>query len=309
MSYLKVLAAEPKVKDINKPVSTLTKKLLIDEKKSKTLENVTDDAEIFWVDVKKTFPDLEQQIKPLFAGKDRISVKDLKEKLAKNVTDEDASYWLSQAPYNSGWRIQTELEQHGAKQVAIQLNIGPELVKAIDANPVAQRFFSLFADKVIRNHLHPNHSQTIAWARVYKFEDKWIIEELQSDIWGGSLKTNEKYNREKGVTIPLGVKVLDELGETDKKELEKFFYKHFLDWDKKLIATVIRMARKEGVHHIYMWDSTIKEKATSSKSKLERLYRIVPRDLGFKLTQLEVDGKDYPAWHRVVANSFLQKLR
>lgn len=308
MSYLRVLAAEPTVKEIKTPVSPLTKKLLLDEKKPKILENVSDDAEIFWIDVKKTFPEIEDKIKPLFGGRDRLSIKDLKEKLAKNVSDEDASYWLSETPYNSAWVIQTELRQHDHKQVAIQLNIGPDLVKAIDANPVAQRFFSLFSDKVIHNDVHPNHSQTIAWARVYKFDDKWIIEELQSDIWGGSLKTNEKYNKSKPVTIPLGVQVLESLSEYDKKELEKFFYKHFLDWDKKLIATVIKMARKAGVHDVYMWDATIKEKATSSRSKLERFYKIVPRDLGFKLTQLEVDGNDYPAWHRVVANSFLQKL-
>lgn len=302
MSFLSVLAAEPKVKEIKTPVSRLTKKLLIDEKKAKTLENVEDDAEIFWADVKKTFPELEQQIKPLFSGKDRLSVKELKEKLAKNVTEEDASYWLSEAPYNPDWRIQTELGDHGAKQVAIQLNVGPDLVKAIDANPVAQRFFSLYADKIINNTLHPNHSQTIAWARVYKFEDKWIIEELQSDIWGGSLKTGESPPDSRAYRI------LEEFSATDRKELDNFFQKHFLDWDKKLIATVIRMARKEGIHHIYMWDEQIKQKATRSKSKLDRFYRIVPRDLGFRMTQLEVDGQDYPAWHRVVAQSFLSKL-
>ena len=302
MFYFTVVA-DPKVTEVKKPLSPMTKKLLLDEKKGKTLENLADDAAIFWADVKKAYPALEQQIKPLFSGKDRITIKDLKEKIAQDVKEEDASYWLSEAPYNSGWRIQTELEDHSHRQVAIQLNIGPELVKAIDENPVAQRFFSLYSDQIIRNTLHPNHSQTIAWARIYKFDDKWVIEELQSDIWGGSLKTADSPPDSRAYSI------LESFSKEDKAELDQFFHKHFLEWDKKLIATVIRMARKAGIHDVYMWDESIKKKATRSKSKLEKLYTIVPRDLGFKKTTLDVDGRNYPAWHRVVAESFLDKLR
>jgi hypothetical protein len=88
------------------------------------------------------------------------------------------------------------------------------------------------SQQILNDRLHPNHSQTIAWARVYKFDDKWIIEELQSDIWGATLKTNEHY-AEDTRSKPVGVKILENLSGADKTELERFFYKHFVEWDKK----------------------------------------------------------------------------
>ena len=276
------ITADPiKVTEVKKAPSLPIKQILLDEKGDKVLENISDEAEVFWADVKKAFPALEAQLKAIFGGKDRLSVGDLKKKMG-TVEDDEAALWLSHVDYNDAWRIQRELPENGDddeegnrveyKQIAIQLNIGPSLVKAIDADPIAQKFFEAYSKMTEGDHLHPNHTQSIAWARVYTLKDKWIIEELQSDIWGASLKANE---------IPDDAKAYDIINKMPKEEqsdLERFFHKHFMDWDKKLIASVINMARKAGVKDIYMWDESIKQKVTRSKSKLDKYYKIVPRD-------------------------------
>jgi hypothetical protein len=292
-----------RLKELHLPATGPIKKVLKDVSKDRVLEDIEDTEVVFWADVKKTFPGLEAQLKPLFGGRDRLPVGELKKAFEKDVTEEESKYWLSEVNYNPAWDIQRELprspEYH---QVAVQINIGPDLVRAIDADPVAQKFFAEVSRKLHGDSLHPNSTQTIAWARVYMLPDKYVIEELQSDIFGASLKTADTPKVSKSFSI------LESMAPEDKAELDKFFHKHFLDWDKKLVASVIALARKNGIKDVYMWDDQVKTATTNSQSKLERHYKIVPRDLGFKRGQLDIAGKKMGVWHRVVASTSLDRL-
>jgi hypothetical protein len=298
-----VLADNVKIEPTKGPLSAPTQELIKNE--AYTLDTVPDHLNVFWVDAKKAFPALEALLKPIFGGKDRISMKDLKEKVAA-MPEKETDKWLSEIGFtwhNHGEGGQRQLGRE--KQIAIQLNFGREIVLKIDKSPVARKFFHMMSKNQMGGGVHPTHSQTIAWARVYPMEGHenkiWIIEEIQSDIFGHSTKTADIGPQTNAF------KTLENMAPAERAELDKFFHENFLDWDKKLLATVISLARQRGVKNVYMFDEDIKSQATNSHSLLNRIYKVTPRDLGFKRETLKVGDKELSAWHRVVA-SFSQRV-
>lgn len=297
MNRFEIVIAEPvKTKTVTGPASPAMKHILKEEK-DETLRTVPDDKVIYWADVKKAYPELEQQLKALFAGKDKLTVKDIKELVTKVPADE-AKYWISQTTWESS--LQRELGM-GHKQIVVQLNIGKPIIDAIHVDPVISQFFGEIAKEMSGSSLHPTHSQTIAWARVYPMKDKYVVEEIQSDIFGASTKLKDSANS----TIE---RIIKEYTGEEQKHIQEFLHKHFVDWDKKLLATVISMARKSGIKDIWIFDEDAKKVNLTSPSKLDRFYKVVPRDLGFKRGVLEVDDKKFGGWHRIVANAHLQRL-
>jgi len=291
-----VIADSTKVKMEKGPVSPAVKHILTEEKKQ-TLDTTPDDKIVYWADVKKAYPELEAQLKNLFGGKDKMSVKDLREIVTK-VPAEEAKYWISQTTWESG--LQRELGRNH-KQIVIQLNIGKPIVDAIHLDPIVSQFFKDVSKKMGGTSSHPTHSQTIAWARVYPMKDKYIIEEIQSDLFGATTRLKDAANGEIET-------MLSEFKDEEKKHIQEFLHKHFTDWDKKLLATVISMARKEGINDIWIFDEDAKKVNLTSPSKLERFYKVLPRDLGFKRGTIEVDDKKFGGWHRIVATSHLQRI-
>jgi len=276
------------VKTVQAPTSPALKK--ITKEMPRTLENTPDTMAIYWADVKREYPDLEAKLKPFWAGKEKLTVADLKGIIAALPTDE-TKFWLSQTTWES--ELQRDIgTKH--KQIVVQLNLGQSLLNDIESTPEVSAFFSDIAEMQGNHSLHPTHTQNIAWARVYPMKDKWVIEEIQSDIFGATPKLREMANS----SID---QMLEGYTAEQKATIENFFLTHFKDWDKKLLATVISMARKAGVHDVWIFDEQQKEKHLKSNSKLERYYKVVPRDLGFKRDTLQVDARKFTGWHRVVA--------
>jgi hypothetical protein len=273
----------------NAPVSDVVKELLDHER---TIENTPDTLHIFWADVKKAYPELENHLKPLFKGKDRLPVADLKE-LMNKVPQETAKFWLSQTSWDS--HLQRDLGM-AHPQIIFQFNIGKQLVADIHKDPLLRSFWNAYTELTVNNPLHPNHSQTVAWARVYPMADKYVIEEVQSDLFGGSVRLRD-------VSTTDISDIMKDYSAEEKKKIEEFFHKHFVDWDKKLVASIIAHARKNGVKDIWMFDEDVKKKHLKSESKLDRFYKVLPRDMGFKRSTLNVDDMSFGGWHRVVATS------
>ena len=251
------------------------------EKLAEQYEKVNKKAYVYYKDVKKAYPDIANTLKTeIFKNKDRLSVEDILQ-MIEEIEPED-KFWIS---FDRWEGAQKDLNQ---KQVVVQLNMDQKLIKEIEENPTVNKFFDDFFKSV--SGQHPFHGQTLAWARIYKFPDKWIIEELQNDIVGADIKTSDKIE-----------KLVEGYTQEQLQELGNFFYKHFTDWDKKLVSTIIDMARNEKVPEIWIFDEDIKKEVTRSKSKLARYYRQVPRDLGFKKDTLKVEDNEIPAWKRPVA--------
>lgn len=279
---------------IAKPVTKETKKApgednpelsqLVNE--IQDVSKIPDDYEIFWRDIKKEHPEISEQLKPLFKGREKISVKDLREQITTFDTS-DEKFWISLDKWQGGQR---DLEKD---QMVVQLNLDETMLAEIRKNNLALDFFDTFF-RLMKKGGHPTHNQTLAWARVYELPDSFVIEEIQSDLFGASPTLRETANS----AID---KILEGYTSEERKQLEGFWKKHFIDWDKKLLATIISMARKKGKTHIWIFDEDYKKKYLSSNSKAQRYYKVLPRDLGFKRDTFVMDDKKIPAWSRVVA--------
>ena len=237
---------------------------------------------IFYKDVKQAYPEIAESLrKELFKDKDRISVQEILKMIEEFEVDD--KFWVSLDKWE---KLQKDLEQ---EQIVVQLNIDDTLRKAIKADEAISTFFKDFFDKIV--DIHPAHGQTIGWARVYKFPDKWIIEEIQSDLLSADTKISDKLNN-----------LIDNMAPENIAKVGSFLQKSFIDWDKKLVGTIIEMARSAGIAAIWIFDDDYKQKYTNSKSKLKRYYKEIPRDLGFKRQKLFVENKEIPAWYRAVAS-------
>ena len=285
LSSLARVAVKPDAGTPGKPVQELLKS-------EDPLHTVPDDQFVYWKDVRDSYREIAEQLKPMFAGKDKISVKQLKDMIG-SFEPSDPKFWISMTKWDGG---QKDLRYD---QIVVQLNLGPDLIAEIKKDKIAYDFFNDFFEKFAHGG-HPMHNQTVAWARVYRLPDKWIIEEVQSDLFGGSTKIRDIMH---GTTN----EILEGFSDEEKKHLEQFWTEHLIDWDKKLVSTIISMAREAGAKDIWMFDEDYKKKYLKSESKAERTYKVIPRDFGFKRQPLEIDNQKIGAWHRVVA-TFRQQL-
>ena len=281
------------VKTQEKPTKTVQKlKKAVDPEVT-----VSDDLNVYYKDVEENLPEISRRLnQEIFKNRPKISVGELK-KILTDLDDHNEDFWISLQDWTGG--MQTELPQQ--EQVAVQLNITPDMIKRIKASPVVTDFLHDYFSTIGADPNHPTHSQTIAWARVYKFPDKYIIEEIQSDLFGA--KTKEAPNK-------ATQELYDTYSKEEQKEIKDFWTKHMHDWDKKLMSSVMSMARRDGVKDIWMFDEHTKANpqeyggdngGLKSQSMLKRYYRDLPKDLGFKRADIQVGDREYKAWHRVVA--------
>lgn len=287
----RITAEDVTVENTDAPVSPNVKELKKDRPDNlKDLAKISDDKKIYWKEVRSKFPEISDFLnKNLFKGKKEITVKELK-KLIKTFNIEDADkYWISLDKWSG---MQRELSQ---PQMVVQLNLSDKIFEEIKKHPVATDFFDDFF-KSFAGRMHPMHENTLAWARVYKFPEKWVIEEIQSDLFGANTKVER---RAANSTI---TKILDGFNSKEVAELGEFLTEKFTDWDKQLVSAIFEMARKKGVKEIWIFDEDIKKNVLQSKSKLKRYYKVIPRDFGFKKTVFEEGGKKIPAWKRAVAS-------
>lgn len=290
---LKVLADEYTQTPSSEPVSEEVE-LLREEASEDLLESTPDDHFIYFVDVKKKFPAIADKLnKEFFQGKAKLQVKDLK-KIIQGMDDDDR-FWFSLDKWDGGRNLQKAIDE---EQTVFQLNVSDKYLKRIKDDPILTDFFDAFWSSHSEG-LHPMHHQTLGWARVYKFPDKWVIEEIQTDLVGPDVaKTGD---RAAGSQIN---EILDTFEEDEQKEIIDFLVELFDDWDKNLVAALIAEARKNGVKDIYMFDDVFKAPQTqAAPSKLKRYYKVVPRDLGFNRTMLRLDDESISSWHRAVASA------
>jgi hypothetical protein len=278
-----------KEKDSKKPFTPVVKEL-IKKQDQVIIENTPDDKKVYWVDVKRTYPEIADKIKFLFKGRDSISVEDLKKEL---VLQSDELFWLSESEWAS--HLQAELYNVcKTTQKVLQLNLGNILTEKIKKDTILDDFFSDFS-RMMGGSMHPVHTQTIAWIRYYKFPDDWVVEEIQSDLFGKSTKLTDTANS----SID---NILEKFSDEDKKHIEEFWTENFADWDMKLMASLITKAREEKVTNIWIFDEDVKSRTGLSNSKKVRYYKEVPRNLGFKRDVFKVEDKEFTAWKRAVAS-------
>jgi len=281
-----IIARQETKKDLTPVV-----KKLVDKVGKVTIENVPDDKKVYWVDVKRAYPEISEKIKFLFKGKDSISIGDLKKEL---VHQKDELLWLSEDIWDDN--LQAELYDICKEtQKVLQLNIGTELIGKIKKDPILDDFFSEFS-RLMGGSMHPAHTQTLAWIRYYKFPTFWVVEEIQSDLFGKSTKLADLASSRVDA-------IAEKFSEENKKHLEDFWVENFKDWDMKLMSSLISMARREDIDTIWIFDEDVKEETGLSMSKKNRFYKEVPRNLGFKRDVLKIEGKEFTAWKRAIASS------
>jgi hypothetical protein len=288
---LKMITAEEiTVEKTDVPPSPTVKEIGKDRPKNlKDLARISDDKKIYWKEVRSKFPEIADFLnKNLFKGKKELTVKELKERIQTfNVEDADR-YWISLDKWDG---MQRELSE---PQMVVQLNLSEKTFKEIKEHPVATDFFDDFF-KSFSGGLHPMHENTLAWARVYKFPEKWVIEEIQSDLFGADTKVEKRAANQKINDI------LESFSPEEVAKLGAFLNDKFTDWDKQIVSAIFEMARKEGVKELWLFDEDIKKKVLTSKSKLKRFYKVIPRDFGFKKEVFKEGNREIPAWRRVVA--------
>lgn len=285
-----VHAEEITVEKTEQPPTPTVKELSKDRPKNlKDLAKISDTKKIYWKDVRAKFPEISDFLnKNLFKGKADITVKQLKDLISTfNIEDADR-YWISLDKWSG---MQRELSD---PQMVVQLNLSEKTLNEIKEHSVATDFFDDFFQS-FSGGMHPMHENTLAWARVYKFPEKWVIEEIQSDLFGGDTKVSKRAANSKISSI------LDTFSAEEVASLGKFLTEKFTDWDKQLVSAIFEMARDQGVKELWIFDEDVKKKVLQSKSKLKRYYKVIPRDLGFKKETFEHDDRKIPAWRRVVA--------
>jgi hypothetical protein len=294
LGHITIRADDVKVEETDEEPTPSVKKL---GERPEDVMDTPDDWVIDFKTVEKEFPAIANTLKKeaFKGGAKQITVKKLK-KILEDIEEDDDQFWVSIQDY-SGRNTQVKWQKE--PQVAIQLNISDKIRKALRENPVAADFFDDFFKMAGSMELHPSHTQTLAWARVYRFPDKWIIEEIQSDLFGESRKIIKHHTDDVK-------RLLDKYNDKEQSEITDFIDDKFQEWDKQLLGLIISMARKAGIKDIYMFDEDFKKSYMDNqlpgKGKMKRFYRVVPRDLGFRKGKLEgPDGQTYQTWHRAVA--------
>ena len=259
------------------------------------LLTTSEDLQVQLRDIKDQFPVpvVEWLKREVFKGRTAIKVGDLKA-LIRGLPG-DPKLWVS---VDQWWGAQKVLK---AKQAVVQLNIGPDMIAEIKADPLAYRFFTDFF-KLTRNSGHPVNNQTVAWCRVYEGPDHWIVEEIQSDLFGASTKIRD-------IAHDRVIKLLEDYPEDQQRHLEKFFSQHFDEWDRKLLSIVIAMARDAGAKEVWILGEEFKRHQTGNSdrpkvSKFTRYYEQLPKEMGFKAATLHGIGEhaNIRGWTRVVAS-------
>jgi len=278
-TFSAICKGDVEVKDVKEEPSEQTKELLKVPKK----------GVVYFKDVKKAYPQIADAVnKEFFKGKDHLKVDDIMRMI--DEIQPESGFWISLDKWDKVG-LQKDLD---FPQTVIQLNFDQSLLDEIDKNETVSKFFNSFP----KSNLHPAHGQTFAWARVYRLPQKWIVEELQNDLVDADTKISDKVEDN-----------LKQFSEEELSTIAEFLSKHLRDWDKKLLGTVIEMARKAGAQEVWIFDDQYKKKYTSSLSKLERYYKEVPRDLGFKREVLETTYLKVPAWKRAIASIQKRKAK
>lgn len=281
MSLLALAKITVKVDPVSKPIEPV-KQMLLDK-----VKDVPEDYIITYKDVKTTYPDIAQKLKEkLFGTKQQLTIKEVKE-IIKDMKSTDDKFWLSEVPYTQGAQ-----KQLGKEQIAVQFNFTPEMVSEIKKSKPTYDFLSMYFDKFEGKH-QPLNNQTFAWARIYKFDTKWIIEEMQTDFVGWD--KNFKMMTESMDTD------FKKFKEEDQKEIMDFFKKHFDRWEHKFLSTIMQMARNKNIKEIWLFDETSKQGQGTSPSKLKWYYNKVPKDMGMKKSTEKIGDKDLEVWKTVLA--------
>jgi len=264
---------------------------MVDTKEKLDLDKVSDESKIHWTDVKKAYPDIAENLKDLFKGKPFLTVKQLKEVL---VEEKDDLFWLSEDEYDYRHGQALLSNFYGKNQEVLQFNIDKKVIDQIKDDPLLEDFFTKYS-RLMASSLHPVHTQTIGWVRYYKFDTLWVVEEIQSDLFGENTRLRNFANSEVKSFVA-------DYSKEEQAKLEEFFKENFTDWDKKLLSTLITQARREKIKDIWLFDDDVKAEDTqASPSKIKHFYRKIPRDMGFKRDSLNIDDRSFGAWHRAIA--------
>ena len=267
------LIVTPGTKEPSSPVKEMLKE---------SMKDIPDEFILTFEDVKKTYPSLAEKLKELlFKNKKVLTVKELK-LLVMGLEVEDEKFWLSEVPYTL-----IVQKKFNMTQVVIQYNFTDAMVNEIKKCESAYKYLAqVFAEK--EGSQHPLSNHTFAWARVYKFSETWVIEEMQSDFigWDNNFKSMTKSMEE----------LLHKFTPEQQKEIMDFFNKHLKDWEKKFLSTLVQMARDNKVSVLALFDVSEKQGQQTSPSKLKWYYHTIPKSLGFIEDTLTVSGTPVKVW-------------
>ena len=275
----KITVKVDKATEVSDPV----KEMLLEK-----VKDVPDDYVIKLADVKQAYPDIAEKLKEaLFKNKSSLTVKEVK-LIVKDMDVTSDKFWLSEVPFTLN--VQKKLNK---SQVVLQFNFTPEMVKEIKSCQPAHSFLTkMFATK--EGSTHPLNNQTFAWARVYKFDNEWVIEEMQSDFIGWDTGFKSMTKEQQGI--------FDKFSKEDQKEMLAFFKKHFDKWEHTLLASVMQMARSKKVKRLLIFDESEKQDQGTSPSKLKWFYRTIPKHMGMKQGVVGIGSEEYSVWEKVLAS-------
>jgi len=247
---------------------------------------------ISWHQFQEVHPSSNKNLQNIFnTFKGKVVTRDQCLQMLSKNTDQH-TYGLSYDFYG-GNREQVFLE--GKNQTVVKLHIPESLLSKL--SPEARKRF----DAIEGSHWSDNE---FGWARVTKLEDKWFVEELQSDKnqYIGAVQHGIKEALKSGT-------VTDDI----KKDQEFIAeMQRFSNWHEVLLSALLEAARESGVHEIYMHTGDTKLKDVNiNQNKARNLYDKLPERMMFNKKQVNLGNGEHELWHRVasrVVYGYLSKV-
>jgi len=213
----------------------------------------------------KIHPNLKDKWKEVFGDKGKVSSQEVQQKMEA----------LPKSKYNityGHWDKNNMQNTNGQHEAVVRLDHSDDSMKELDADPETRRVFDKINEAAQRSG-HPSNPKTIAWMRLDPSDKKhWFMDELQSDF--------ESSARD----------YLDKNGHTEEaKHIDKINTIH-KNWRENLMNHVIKMAKANGVEKLSTHSGESKAAHTGSDkvhSVYENSYKKVPRQLGFKASEME----------------------
>lgn len=246
--------------------------------------------------------------------KDRITWKEIK----VNFPSESSRYkdkflqmfnqlkrdWMT---YDELLKFMEEEEGKGEYSVTYDVWEGPQRFREVPqlVMQLNKSIDELFTDDVMKQLMnavaemskrsgHPVTKNTVGWLRVdFIDEEKLLIDEIQSDIMivlgkmlSGDLEEQRKVLKEQF-----------DLTDEQLTNLLKEGMNKIKQWYKYAVSTLLKIARQYGIKKVLL--HTEKSMSMKPGATYPSLYRNVAKDLGFKESVVEINGREIPVFERV----------
>lgn len=208
----------------------------------------------------------------------------------ESLIKEESTSDKYEVSYNTSYRPSnpTELKNNFSTVV---ISFTDKYLHQLMPDPELRDDYEELAEKALK-HDHivlPVPGKSLGWIRVEEIDsDTWIISEIQSD-WGKIHRWAKKQD------IDLG-NHYDELREIITTLLENY--------DETMMYAILDIARKKGIKHLYMRDSSHPEVVSRSSEDgilMKMLYEKTPKKFRFHKVREKLEGSKYNPeyyWYR-----------